>query len=625
MSLLSVSAPGSGHYVVGGGVTSSPSSLCPSVYHCNICIVQWTRVTVCSTALHCHFILYLKHITNTILIIFYFQVAVEDDFTNSGPGSGNSSTTASSAAHAHTQSHPNNFEMNPQQSSTSYAPGFYGQPGAGFTGGTGYQGPMSPYGAGPMSPYSNQGAAPPPNGAVSAGPGSMYSNQNNSPIYNQNQSSSYPPSGGAGNYSHQTGAPGFPSSMQSYYNNHSPTDQYQYGPGGPPPVRLSPPPMGMMLGSSRIPHPNMNSPNQNVVTGNNQMKTENMDLKTGGGMYSHGAAPVSQGYSQSSYGYNGYSAMSGPGRPLVSPMSPHGRLNISPGGPNLSPREGPPNMSPHPSMYSQQQPSPGPGPGSSYPGSIPPGHHGSFQAQYSEYFSKQSQPGAQHSPLSSGSGGYSGGAGGQGPGTKEGGQSDGDKLSDAQSNAGSVRSGDQETGDTPAHSSFGDDSNHTLTNLVPSSIKKETSDGAVGDNKPSDIDIDKLSSSADSDMENKFEIKSEKLKTEPDEIKTEGSSYYDQHKDFTLKANQTLIDNMDINSIPELPEIPELKYDDMSEMTRLQQNSQDGDKEGGPHKNTPPGLSPECKDGMVRDPWNEGGEEDGYHDMGWGHMQGRTF
>merc|ERR1719159_73959 len=99
-----------------------------------------------------------------------------------------------------------------------------------------------------------------------------------------------------------------------------------------------------------------------------------MDLKPGssGNMYSQ-PAPSSQGYSGPAYGYNGYPA---PTRPLMSPMSPHGRLNISPGGPNLSPREGPPNMSPHPSLYSQQQPSPGPGPGSSYPGT---GLHGSFQ------------------------------------------------------------------------------------------------------------------------------------------------------------------------------------------------------------------------------------------------------
>ena len=504
-------------------------------------------------------------------IIFMFQVAVEDDFT------GNSSATVSTA-HQQQTAISSNFEMNPQQSSASYGhgpgPGFYGQPGhPGFPGpgpggpgpGQGYPGPMSPYGGAPMSPYANQNQGP----ANGASGGSMYGNQNNSPLYNnQNQSSSGYPGGGPGSYA--TGG------LAGYYNNHSPTHSTTHQYQSPPPQGMG----GMMqLGPARIPQPNMNSPNQNVVT-SNQMKTENMDLKPGPGMYS--GQPVSQGYSQSSYGYNGYS-----GRPLVSP-----RLNISPGGPNHSPREAPPNMSPHPGLYQGgQQASPGPSQVTSFPGQPQPQHPGSYQAQYeAAYFTKA---GAQHSPGGERLG-YPGG-------------SDADKLSDAQSNAGSVRSG--EGPDTPAHSSFCDDSssNPTLTNLLP---KKE----APSDSKP---DNDKLSSGADSDIENKFTPKSE-----PDEIKPEGSYY----EELTLKANQTLIDNMNIDSIPELPEIPELKYEVTDEMNRLGHNSQDGDTKP-EHKETPPGLSPDCKDGTVgRAPWDEGGEEDGYHENmgGWGHMQGRT-
>ena len=83
---------------------------------------------------------------------------------------------------------------------------------------------------------------------------------------------------------------------------------------------------------------------------------------------------------------------------------------------------------------------------------------------------------------------------------------------------------------------------------------------------------------------------------------------------------------MDINSIPELPEIPELKYEDVSEMNRLQHNSQEAEKDGGQHKETPQGLSPECKDGVMgRGHWEDGAEDDGYHEMGgWGHMQGKS-
>ena len=492
-----------------------------------------------------------------------FQVSVEDDFTSSGPGS-NSTTT----------SHNPNFDMNnPQQASfvPGHQPGsFYGHaPGqpANFS----YQGPMSPYPGSPMSPYGNNQNQGPPNGAS---PGSgLYSNQNSSgppgsQLYNQNQSSSgqYP--------GYQPG--GFPG--QSYYgnSNQSPTHGQYPGYGQQPgqPVRqLSPPPAGMQPGmlqlGARIPHPNINSPNQN------SMKTEApVDLKPG----QYGPA---QGYTGSGpgYGYNGY----GTARPLVSPMSPHqGRLNISPGGPNLSPRDGPPNMSPHPSLYSHQP--------SSSPGPAPVAYHGSYQAQYSEYF-KQQQAG--HSPGQAAvQQGY------QGP--------DADKLSDGQSNAGSVRSAEAETDNGAIGDQAGSDT--SLTNLT--NVKKENSEERPNDN-------DKLSS--DSDCDNKFTPKSESEEA----VKTEAGSYFEQHKDFTLKANQTLIDGID--SIPELPEIPELKYEDVSEMNRLQE-----DKD---HKATPPSLSPDnLKDGasLGRGSWDEGGEEEGFHDNmagGWPgpHMQGKTF
>ena len=329
----------------------------------------------------------------------------------------------------------------------------------------------------------------------------------------------------------------------------------------------------MMMGS-RIPHPTLNSPNQNVVTGN-QMKTESMDLKPGssGNMYSQ-PAPSSQGYSQPQYGYNGYP---GPTRPLMSPMSPHG--------PNLSPRERPgPNMSPHPSLYSGQQASPGAGHGQ---------HHPGYQAQYSDYFNKMGA-----SP------GYGGPANIKEelpPDPRVVSFHNDDKLSDVQSNA-SVRSGE----DTPKHSSFCDDSsNPTLTNLV--SVKKETNN----ENQPADP-TDK-NSSGDSDNENKFTPKSESEDTKPE------GSYFEEHKDFTLKANQTLIDNMNMDSIPELPEIPELKYEDMSEMRGLGHG--DAAAETIKKTETPPGLSPDLKEapGLGGRGWEEGAEEDGGYMGGWGH------
>ena len=509
--------------------------------------------------------------------VLLLQVSVEDDFTS---GSGSISTAGS-------HSSPLYPDMNNPQSGASYAPGhgpssFYPTPqhAAGQPGFPGYPGPMSPYPGSPMSPYTNQNHNNGVQYSATAG------NQNVSPLYNQNQSS-YP--------GYQTSSSGSQPGYPGYYNNQSPTHAHQYqayagqpvAAGQPSPVRLSPPPMGMMGLGARIPHPNINSPNQNLAGGGSatpgNKTTENIDLKPGSAAMFGATAAVSQGYSGSGaagYGYNGFTGQH-PTRPLVSPLSPHGRLNISPGGPSMSPRDGPPNMSPHPSLYSQHSPGPSSGQTTTY--------HGSYQAQYSEYFAKQSGHG--HSP-----GGYQPGlkteeAGGQ---TQYQGEDRSDKLSDAQSNTGSVRSadpGDQETGET------------SITNLQ--SVKK--TETAVAS------DTEKQSS--DSDIDNKFTPKSES----EDGVKTEPGSYFEEHKDFTLKANQTLIDGMNIDNIPELPEIPELKYEDVSEMNRIHQ--QDNDKEGAKE----PGLSPDMKDGgaMGRS-WEEAGEEDGFRDMsgGWGgHMQ----
>ena len=509
----------------------------------------------------------------TLLVtVSVFQVAVEDDFTGGGVQGSSSSSAPGQQPPA-----PHSFAMNPQQqAATQHHPAHHPQ----YGGYQGYQYPGQPY---QPAPYTQQPQPQPPTngagpgGGPGPGPGALYGNQN-SPLYNQNQSSSgYSYSGPGG------GAP-FPSGGHAYYNNHSPT----HWPGaGQPPVRLSPPPLGGMLGpGARIPHPGINSPNQNVVSqaqAGSQMKTDNMDLKAGPA-YPGQPAPA-QGFSaqqQSGYGYNGYSGPGpgpGAGRPLVSPMSP--RLNISPvSAANLSPHDSPGTSH----LYPGQQPSPGtvpcstPGPG--------PQYHGSYQAQYeaAAYFAK-----AGHSPL------Y---------GQQQHQDSSAAHSDNTASDSASVRSGEGGAGETTSPAP----GPPSLTALLPS-VKKEADQG--GDTAAA---ADKHSSGPDSDIENKFTPKSE-----PEDVKPEGS-YYEEHKDFTLKANQTLIDNMNMDSIPELPEIPELKYEDMSEMTRLQEAAKD-------QKDAPPGLSPDCKDGVVtRAPWEEAGEEDGYHDpMGWGgHMQGRT-
>ena len=231
--------------------------------------------------------------------------------------------------------------MNPNH---GYSQGFYGQTGSNFGGGPGgpgghgYPGSMSPYAGahgGPMSPYSG-GQGQSPNSSQS-----MYANQN-SQYNNQSQGGSpYPGSGGAGGYPSPSGGFHPHQSMQSYYNNHSPTHQHHFPPfgGGGPHLAVrhpadqggprgpTPHPMGLMMGA-RIPHP-MNSPNQNVT--GNQIKTENLDLKVGGTIYAAavGGGGQSQGYNQSGFGFNGYGAGGGGGggagngvsapRPTLSP------------------------------------------------------------------------------------------------------------------------------------------------------------------------------------------------------------------------------------------------------------------------------------------------------------------
>ena len=500
--------------------------------------------------------------------------------------------------------------MNPNHTYGGPTPGFYGGPGPGPggypPGGPGAYppphgaGPMSPYGGGgPMSPYSGQGHGQPPPG----GQPTMYGNQN-SPFHNQNQSSPY--SGpGPGPYNEQSSG-GF-SAMQSYYNNQSPPShpqhQFQFGGHGPgghhrPHPGPSPPPLARgMPYPARIPHPTINSPNQNTVVTGNQIKTENMDLKAGS-LY----APTAQGYNQSGFGYNGFGqtgAPQGP-RPLMSPGGP----------PNLSPRApGPPSMSPHhplgsSGLYSQQQGSPGNNHGptiapASQASTFPPlsQHHQSYNAQF-EYFNKQGQGQGQH-----GSPSY--------PGVKEeqyephrppSFPSDERSLSDVQSNASARSTGD----DTPKHSSFGEDSNTTqgssITTLV--NIKKEPGD-ATGDTTAKPPSDEKHNNTGDSD-DKKFTPKSE-----PEDAKPEGSYFEDQQqKDFTLKANQNLIDNMNLDSIPELPEIPELKYEDMGEMKNNQSPGEEDER--GP-------LGRVTMAEFMKNPTS-----DGFHDQ-WGPMQGRRW
>ena len=500
--------------------------------------------------------------------------------------------------------------MNPNHSYGGPTPGFYGVPGPGPggypPGGQGPYppphgaGPMSPYaGGGPMSPYSGQGHGPPPPGGQQQP--AMYGNQN-SPFHNQNQSSPY--SGpGPGPYNDQSSAGGFPA-MQSYYSNQSPPShggvQHQFQFGGPGhhhhPRLPSPPPLGPLPARgmpypARIPHPNINSPNQNTVVTGNQIKTENMDLKAGS-LY----APTSQGYNQPGFGYNGFG---GPGqgqppRPLMSPGAP----------PNLSPRApGPPSMSPHHPLGSASlYPGPANSPGNHHGPTIaasqastfpPPSQHQSYGAQY-EYFK--------------GSGGHQHGSPGY-PGVKEevyephrppSFPSDERSLSDVQSNASARSTGD----DTPKHSSFGEDSNPTqgttITNLV--NIKKEPSGDALGDSQQTS---DEKQSTGDSDD------KKVTPKSEPEDPKPEGSYFEERNKDFTLKANQTLIDNMNLDSIPELPEIPELKYEDMGEMKSSGSPREEQDEGRGP-------LGRVTMAEFMKDP----GNEDGYRDQ-WGQMQGK--
>ena len=424
--------------------------------------------------------------------------------------------------------------MNPNSYTSGqgyYSPSNYGPPAHA------YPGSMSPCAGGPpMSPYSQgQGQSPTQQ--------SIYANQN----------SQYSGAGGGGGQSPGGYTPYPPiQSMQNYYNNQSPTHSvhYPFGPGQVRPGHPEPPrgpaphPMGLMMGS-RIPHP-MNSPNQNVT--GNQIKTENADLKVGGG------PQYPQGYNQSAFGFNGYGGGTGNGgpRPILSPMSPHGRTNISPGAPsNLSPRDQPPNMSPHPgvgsNLYSNQESSPGNNAIStiaSQASTFP--HQPPFSGGY-EYFNKQTPPVTQMqpSPLSQGSG-YGGGGHKDelGGGPAVGSYPTDDKLSDVQSNA--------SAGETPQHPPFNDE-NGGLANLV----KKEKISDNSGDINNSSNKPGEEPPSIKQEVGGEVKIKTEKL---------EGFNYDDGGKGGGYGGG--MMEGMNLDSIPELPDIPELKYEDVGSMDR---------------------------------------------------------
>ena len=439
--------------------------------------------------------------------------------------------------------------MNPNSYSAGqgyYSPSSYA-PAAG-AGGHGYPGSMSPYGGGPpMSPYNGgQGQSP---------------TQQQQSIY-ANQNSQF--TGGGGQSPGAGGYPPYPphQSMQNYYNNGSPTHSvhYPFGPGqirpgGHEPPRLpAPHPMGLnMMGGARIPHP-IHSPNQNV-TGNNQIKTENVDLKVGGGPH----YPPTQGYNQSAFGFNGYGGGTGNGggpRPILSPMSPHGRTNISPS--NLSPRDGPPNMSPHPTnLYSNQQSSPGNNAIStiaSQASTFP--HQPPFTTGGYEYFNKQQPPVTQMqpSPLAVG-GGYhnkdeTAGASSFPPTTTD------DKLSDAQSNA--------------SEPSFNAD-NNDVNNLVKKEVISSEHSGDITHNtsnnkQPGDAD---QPPSIKQELDGDVKVKTEKLEGFNYEDGKEGNAGgYGGNSTAGGMMEGGHAAAMNLDSIPELPDIPDLKYEDIGAMNR---------------------------------------------------------
>ena len=145
-------------------------------------------------------------------------------------------------------------------------------------------------------------------------------------------------------------------------------------------------------------------------------------------------------------------------------------------------------------------------------------------------------------------------------------------------------------------------------------------------------------------------------------MKLESGAYDEDCKDFTLKANQSLIDNVNLDSIPELPEIPELKFADVNEVAGGSGARGEESLEGGGKMGTDPGdhqvrsqqstasnsgMSPGQEDsrqgvspgrGLSPGPPSEGsllghpsmsefldesrkGNEDSYHHDGMGFMQ----
>jgi hypothetical protein len=345
----------------------------------------------------------------------------------------------------------------------------------------------------------------------------------------------------------------------------SPPDQ---SPGG---GMMGGPTMGPM---TRIPHPiNNHSPNQSNVAGNNQIiKTESMDLNktaaAGGGarLYTAASPAAQQGFSSqqtAGFGFNGYGGAAP--RPTLSPMSPHGgRLNISPGGPGLSPRDAapPPNMSPHPgTIYAAQQQ-----PASPATSPFQQGGSGTGPPYQYEYYSKQrGRPLSQGSAYSGTSreeeGGPGRGAGGAYLGAPE------DKMSEGQSgetqaafggeeNSGGLvnlvnikkepNSGEQQqqSGDNTFNKQPGDDTK------LPSSNNNTTSRNSQQSEQGEEVNNSSTNNNSGT-TNNKTVVKTERL---------EGFNYDEERVNSSQQQQASSM--MDLDSIPELPEIPELKYED---------------------------------------------------------------
>ena len=196
----------------------------------------------------------------------------------------------------------------------------------------------------------------------------------------------------------------------------------------------------------------------------------------------------------------------------------------------------------------------------------------------------------QPSPLS-----QTGGYGGPKEDSAGGGFTADDKLSDVQSNA-SARSGG---GSTPQHSE-----EHALVN-----IKKETNSELSGDNNPGEHVENGKGGGEDG---------SSKIKTET----LEGFNYEEAptSKGYPTPSNQALLENMNLDSIPEVPDIPELKYEDVMDRRHMPVKQGDAQKQPlSPQEGEEGGMG---NHGME---YMEDNKEEGYSDPMNGHMQGRDL